>query len=61
MKFASPMIASTEEVGTPFVQFELLPQFVLVVPFQEVCAMAIPVSNTASNAKTVIDLIIFNT
>ena len=36
VKFASPIITSTVEVGTPDVQFEAVPQEVLVIPFHEV-------------------------
>jgi hypothetical protein len=36
VKLASPMIAGTVDVGTPFVQFPAVPQLVLAVPFHEV-------------------------
>src|SRR6266516_2050962 len=42
VKLASPMIASTEAVGTPAVQLAAVAQAVLFVPFQEVCALADP-------------------
>jgi len=38
VKLASPIIASTVDVGTPAVQFDAVPQAVLVVPFQLVWA-----------------------
>src|SRR5207248_2533944 len=40
VKFASPIIASTDEVGTPLVQLLELLHAVLEVPFQLVCALA---------------------
>lgn len=36
VKLASPIIASTVDVGTPLVQFELVDHAVDVIPFQEV-------------------------
>lgn len=39
VKLASPIMASTVEVGTPFVQFDALDQTVLVVPVQLVWAV----------------------
>lgn len=52
MKFASPIIASTVEVGTPLVQLEAVLQFVLVVPFQDVCEVAEPKAKTTKAAST---------
>src|SRR5690242_17668437 len=40
VKLASPIMASTVGVGTPAVQLAAVDQFVLVVPFQLVCADA---------------------
>ena len=48
VKFASPIIASVVEVGTPAVQLVAVAQLVLVVPFQLVCATA---ANDASRQR----------
>ena len=39
VKFASPMMASTEAVGTPAVQLAAMLQSVLAVPFHDVWAV----------------------
>src|SRR2546425_2453849 len=51
VKLASPIMASTEAVGTPAVQLPAVLQLLLTVPLQEVCASATQGTKTIARKR----------